>query len=239
MFYKKGFICAAILCSATATHAQTAGSTIVSAGWLHLAPQSSSKPLQVLSPSVAAGPRAGTGSSVSSADTVGFLVNHFFTDNISGELVVGVPPTHKLNGTGSYEKYGELGSVKQWSPAVLVKYYFGDANTRFRPYVGLGVNYTWYSDAQVTNSQFAAAELKNGNTANTSVKADASWNPVFSVGANYAISDRWYAGAFVSYLPLKTTAKITTTGTPYGTITSQAEIKIRPIVTSINVGYRF
>lgn len=237
MFYKKGLICAAILCSATATQAQTAGSTIVSAGWLHLAPQSSSKPLEVTSPVNVT--KTGTGSSVSSADTLGLLVNHFFTDKIAGEFVLGVPPTHKLNGTGSYEKYGELGSVKQWSPAVLVKYFFGDATTRFRPYVGVGVNYTWYSDAKVTNSQFAAEQLLNGNTANTSVKADASWNPVFTVGANYALTDRWYAGAFVSYLPLKTTAKITTTGTPLGTVTSEASIKIRPIVTSLNIGYRF
>lgn len=237
MFYKKGLLCIAALCSATAIHAQTAGSTTVSLGWLHLAPQSSSKPLQVTSPISSTKP--GTGSSVSSADTLGLLVNYFFTDNISTEFVLGVPPKHKLNGTGSYEQYGQLGSVRQWSPAIIAKYHFGPSSNRFRPFVGLGINYTWFTDAEVTNSQFAQQQLRNGNTAATSVKADASWNPVFNVGANFLISDRWYAGASVSYLPLKTTAKITTTGTPYGTITSQAEIKVRPIVTALYATYRF
>lgn len=238
MHYKRsGFILAAALCSATASYAQSTGDTIVSIGWLHLAPQSSSTPMQVTSP--LSQTKTGTGSKVSSADTVGLLVNHFFTDNIAGEFVLGIPPTHKLKGTGTLEQYGEIGSVKQWSPAVLVKYYFGAANDKFRPYVGVGVNYTWFSDAKVTNSQFSAQQLGTANTANTSVKADASWNPVFSIGANYAITDKWYAGAFVSYLPLKTTAKLTTVGTPYGTVTSQASIKVRPIVTSLNIGYRF
>lgn len=238
MFYKTAIALSAALLVTTSVSAQTAGSTVVSAGWLHLAPQSSSDPLRVTSPASVSGVRAGTGSSVSNADTVGLLVNHFITDNITAELVVGVPPKHDINGTGVYDSYGKLGSVKQWSPAIVVKYYFGDANTRFRPYIGAGVNYTWFSDAEITNSQFAAQRFFT-TTDKISAKAKASWNPVITAGASYAINDRWYAGAFVSYVPLKTTATITATGTPVGTIVSEADIKVRPIVTSLHVGYRF
>ena len=241
MFSKKGFVFAATLLATAPIYAQTAGSTIVGAGWLHLAPQSSSDPLYVKS----SGGRVvnqsipGTGSGVSAADTLGLTVNHFFTDNVSVELVAGLPPAHKINGTGTYDKYGELGSVKQWSPALLMKYYFGQATTKFRPYVGLGINYTWFSDAKITNAQFSQAELHAATPSMTSVKADASWNPVFNIGASYAITDRWYAMASVSYLPLKTTAHLTTTMVNGAKLESEANLRVRPIVSLLSVGYRF
>ncbi|MCC7006431.1 MAG: OmpW family protein [Ottowia sp.] len=239
MFYKNGITAAAILLCASAACAQSAGSVLVTAGWLHLAPQTASDPLRVTS--VGGTPtnivRTGTHTNVESADTVGLGINYFITDNIVGEVFAGVPPRHTITGTGTLQKYGELGNVKQWSPALLVKYYFGSATQRFRPYVGAGVNYTWFTNGQLTNSQFAKDNYGPGSS--TDVKADASWNPVFTLGASYAITDRWYAGAFVSYLPLQTTAKLTTTTATKTVVTSEANIKIRPIVTYLSVGYRF
>lgn len=241
MFSKKGFVFAATLLATAPIYAQTAGSTIVGAGWLHLAPQSSSDPLYIKSvgSTVKNQSKPGTGSGVSTADTLGLTVNHFFTDNVAVELVAGLPPAHKINGTGIYDKYGELGSVKQWSPALLMKYYFGEATTKFRPYVGLGVNYTWFSDAKITNAQFSATELLGTTPSMTSVKADASWNPVFNIGASYAIADRWYVMASVSYLPLKTTAHLTTTLGSGAKLESEAKLRVRPIVSLLSVGYRF
>lgn len=241
MFNKKGFVLAAVLLTTAPVYGQTAGSTIVGAGWLHLAPQSASDPLYIKSFGSTAvnQSKLGTGSKVSAADTLGLTVNHFFTDNVAVELVAGLPPAHKISGTGVYDKYGELGSVKQWSPALLVKYYFGQAATRFRPYVGMGVNYTWFSDAEITNAQFSKAELQNTAPGMTSVKADASWNPVFNIGASYAIADRWYVMASVSYLPLKTTAHLTTTLGNGAKLETSANLRVRPIVSLLSVGYQF
>lgn len=241
MFNKKGLVLAAVLLTMAPVHAQTAGSTIVGAGWLHLAPQSASDPLYI--DSIGGSPKnqsmPGTGSGVSAADTLGLTVNHFFTDNVAVELVAGLPPAHKISGTGVYDQYGELGSVKQWSPALLVKYYFGQATTRFRPYVGMGVNYTWFSDAKITNAQFTYDKLARTGPDMTSVKADASWNPVFNIGASYAIADRWYVMASVSYLPLKTTAHLTTTLLDGRKMETSANLRVRPIVSLLSIGYQF
>jgi outer membrane protein len=239
MFYKKSMVAAAALLTAAAAQAQSAGSTIVSTGWFHIAPQVKSDPLRVTS--MGGRPvnleRTGTGADVDAADTLGLSVTHFFTDNISGELVGGIPPKHDIVGTGTLERFGKLGEVRQWSPAVLVKYHFGAATDKFRPYVGLGVNYTWFRDAKITNDQFATATFGPGSR--TTAKADSSWNPVLNVGATYAITDRWYAGLSVSYLPLKTTAKLDTTTATGVKVTSETKIKLRPIVTFLNIGYRF
>ena len=93
---------AALACM-TAAHAQSAGSIYVTSGWFHLAPQSSSQPLTVTS--IGGSPtnlsQAGTGATLSSADTIGFTAGYFVTDHIATELVIGVPPSFDLEGGGS------------------------------------------------------------------------------------------------------------------------------------------
>src|ERR1700761_520168 len=73
---------AALACM-TAAHAQSAGSIYVTSGWFHLAPQSSSQPLTVTS--IGGSPtnlsQAGTGATLSSADTIGFTAGYFVTDH--------------------------------------------------------------------------------------------------------------------------------------------------------------
>ena len=82
--------------------------------------------------------------------------------------------------------------------------------------------------------------LGRGTPGSTStVSTDSSLNPVLNVGATYAITKDWFLGLSVSYLPLKTTAKIDTTLINGVHIQSEAKIKINPIVTYLNIGYRF
>ncbi|WP_439683924.1 OmpW family protein [Cupriavidus oxalaticus] len=238
--YKKKMLAAgAVMALAGAAQAQSAGSNIVSLGWFRVMPNSSADPMTV--DSINGRPvnmtRANTGADIEAADTLGLAFTHFFTDNISGEVVAGIPPKHDVTGTGEYAKYGKLGSVKQWSPALLVKYHFFDAKTKFRPYVGIGVNYTWFTNETITNQQFVDGAFGIPG-ARMTASAKPSWNPVFNIGANYAINDNWFVGLSVSYLPLSTTATLTTQAGPV-TIISHTKIKIDPVVTFLNVGYRF
>ncbi|MBC8738805.1 outer membrane protein [Paraburkholderia sp. Clong3] len=224
----------------TAAHAQSAGTIYFSTGWFHLAPQSSSDPLTVTS--IGGSPtnitEANTGASLSSADTIGFTAGYFVTDHIATEFVIGVPPTFDLFGTGSFAQFGKLGQAKQWSPTLLFKYYFNAPTASFRPYLGLGVSRIWFTDEHISNSAFEANVLHGP----TSVSTDSSWEPVFNAGFTYAFNQHWFAGVSISYLPLSTTAKLTSaSATPVGTLTvqSQTKIKLNPIVTYVNVGYRF
>ncbi|WOD17721.1 OmpW/AlkL family protein [Paraburkholderia kirstenboschensis] len=224
----------------TAAHAQSAGSFFVSTGWFHLAPQSSSQPLRVTS--IGGSPtditEANTGASLGSADTIGVTAGYFVTDHIAAEFVIGYPPTFDLNGTGSLEQFGKLGQAKQWSPTLLFKYYFNAPTATFRPYLGIGVSRIWFTDEKITNGAFQSNVLHGP----TSVTTDSSWEPVFNAGFTYAFNQHWFAGVSVSYLPLSTTAKLNTQAqTPVGTLNvqSQTKIKLNPIVTYVNIGYRF
>ncbi|MBO9537158.1 OmpW family outer membrane protein [Herbaspirillum sp.] len=218
--------------------AQSAGSNIVNLGWFHFTPRDSSDPIRVTSPLQTT--LAGSGSSVSNADTVGFAFTHFFTDNVALTADLGIPPTFKLNGSGTLAGVGELGSAKQWSPALVAKYYFGEAKSAFRPFVGLGITYVWYDDVNLTSNFQRTIGTRFGNpNSPTSANLSSSWAPVFNLGGVYNIDDKWSVGLSVSYIPLKTKAELTTTNTALGTVRSETEVKINPVVTFLSVGYKF
>jgi hypothetical protein len=67
---------------------------------------------------------------------------------------------------------------------------------------------------------------------NTTAKLDSSFAPVINVGASYQFDKHWGLSFSVSYIPLKTKAKLTTTSV-YGlpVATSEASLKLNPIVT--------
>ncbi|MGG2044309.1 OmpW/AlkL family protein [Burkholderia gladioli] len=220
--------------------AQSAGSVYLSTGWFHLAPQDHSSPLKVLnvggSPVNQSVPNTGAG--ITDADTFGFATGYFITDHIAAELVAGVPPKFQLTGKGTFEPFGTLGQAYQWSPAVVVKYVFNDASAKFRPYLGLGASYIWFTGGKLTNDAFERGVLQGP----TSIKTSNQWAPVFNAGFTYNFTDHWFAGLSVSYIPVSVTATLTTVrATPVGllTQTSSARIRLNPIVTFANVGYRF
>jgi outer membrane protein len=249
MKLKQLFTAAAVLACATGAHAQSAGSIILESGWIHLAPQSSSDALTINS--IGGFPVhdsvQGTGANVSGADTLGVSATYFVTDHIAPEFVFGIPPKFDLGGTGSLTGLGQLGTVKQWSPTLLLKYYFGSAQQKLRPYLGLGVTRVWYTDGTVTNpglgvglasavAGFPVPSAFVGPTTVSSIKS--SWAPVYNGGLTWQFDKHWSAGLSISYIPLKTTAVFNTPVLGQN-VQSTAHIKINPIVTYLNIGYRF
>lgn len=221
--------------------AQNAGDWVIGAGWLRMSPQDSSKPLTFTAPvrSVV----AGSGASVSDADTLGLSAVYFVDSHWAVEGVLGIPPKFKLDGEGTLARIGELGEARQWSPTILGKYYFNEGSSAFRPFVGLGATYVWYSDVKLTpglqgalGSQVRQPPLSTSTTA----KLDSSFAPVLNAGVAYQFDKNWGVSFSVSYIPLKTKAKLTTTSiTGLPVATSEARLKLNPIVTYLAVTYRF
>ncbi|MBF3419103.1 OmpW family protein [Burkholderia pseudomallei] len=228
------------LTATVGAQAQTAGSNVASVGWLRIAPQTSSDPLTVGGHSV-----PNTGASVDNADTVGLTLTHFFTDNIAVETVAGIPPKFKFSGTGvlAEPSINPLGDVRQWSPAVLLKYYFGRADSRWRPFLGIGVSYIWFTNAHVNPAfqQALSAQITHGATSSLSTSADieSEWSPVFNAGMIYQFDKHWSAGLSISYLPFGTKANLSTRLPNGKEVKSQAKITLDPIVTLVSVSYRF
>jgi outer membrane protein len=220
--------------------AQSAGSNVFGVGWFHLSPNDSSEAL-TRTGTVQNGPIPGSGASIDSADTLGLTITHFWTDNFATTLDMGIPPRFHLKAQGAALAAAgvtDIGSAKQWSPAIVAKWFFGDANSKFRPFIGGGVTYVWYSGIELNQSfQNAAALTASNGTATAHLSS--SWAPVANIGATYNFDKNWSTSLSVSYIPLKTNADITASGGPAGVQTSRTTLTINPLVTFLSVGYTF
>lgn len=137
-------------------YAQAAGSNVLSLGWAHVAPQTGSGPLTVSSIGgmPVNSPIEGSGAGARSSDLPAFTFEHFFTDQIGVAFLGGWPGRMQLEGRGVMNGYGVLGDTRTWAPELVLRYHFGQADGRFRPFVGVGVNYTWFTNTRVTNGAF-------------------------------------------------------------------------------------
>ncbi|WP_116138199.1 OmpW/AlkL family protein [Trinickia diaoshuihuensis] len=269
--------CAALLGAfAGAAQAQHAGDNVVTLGWFHIMPQDSSTPMTTyVTPQPIDTPlrlpsaftSQGTGLSTTNADTLGLVFSHFLTDHIAMTTVAGVPPKFKLKGRGSIVPPGPaaaLGtenlddpanepivkSVRQWSPAMMIQYYFNAPTAKFRPFVGVGVSYNFFTNIElnpnfVTSTQnnlgsvLAAGAARPGVTS-VSAKASPSWAPVFNVGASYDFTEHWGVSASLTYIPLKTNSTVyvrAADGTLLGT--TKAQLTADPLITYVAVAYKF
>jgi outer membrane protein len=223
----------------SAAHAQSANSFYVAAGWFHFAPQDSSDPLKLdsLNGTPVNYNVPGSGAGIGTADTLGLSLGYFITDSLAVDAELGIPPTFALNGAGTLSEFGKVGSAKLWSPALLLQYYFNKPDAKFRPYVGIGATYAWFSNAHITNAAFESGVLGGP----TSVSTTSSVAPVFNVGFNYNFTQHWFAGFSLSYIPISVTATMNTqkTGPLPVTQVAEAKIHLNPIVTYLKVGYRF
>lgn len=270
-------VCAALAFgSARPACAQSAGQNVVALGWFHVTTlDSSSNQTTTVTPapiySVLGLPTSftspGTSQTVSNADTLGLTIAHFVTDNIAITTVAGVPPTFKVSGEGILQAPGPAGalgnvnlgsaannplvtSVREWSPALLLQYYLFEAKSKFRPFVGLGVSYNWFSSIQVNhnfqndlNQQLGstlAAGLGKPTPTSVSAQSSPSWQPVFNGGLTYNFSDHWSLVGSISFIPLKTNTVITIKAAD-GSILSQSkgQLKVNPIVSFLALAYTF
>lgn len=219
--------------------AQSAGDNIVNVGWFHLYTDDSSQTLMRTFPG--SGPFVGSGASVGNADTLGLALTHFFTDNFALTADLGIPPKFHLDGAGTLAGLGEIGTAKQWSPALIAKWYFGDKTSKLRPFVGIGATHVWYSSVNLSASlQNQVTAPFGGAGGSASAELSSSWAPVYNIGLTYNIDAKWSLGFSVAYIPLETDAYITGRG-PAGNVVSRSQttLTLDPYVTFLSLGYKF
>ncbi|TKC87644.1 OmpW family protein [Trinickia terrae] len=220
--------------------AQSAGSNIIGLGWVELQPINGGSTPQVMT-SLDGAPThqeaPGTIVKPKRGGTLAINFEHYFTDHISLYVLGGIPGHLKVEGSAMLARYGEVGGARVISPQVNLRYHFCEPQTKFRPFVGLGVNYTTFYNEQITNNRYVADSLGPGGSA--SIKASSSWNPVFEVGADYLISKSWSIGLAVGYMPVKTT--FTTHGSTAAgdQIVTQSKLDLNPLTATLTVKYSF
>jgi len=159
---------------------------------------------------------------VRDATTVILVYERLFGPNFGAEIVMGIPPTIKTKATGSVEFLNATGTVlevENWAPTLLFNYHFFERSATWRPYVGVGINYTKFKNAKSSIAD--------------DVEVGSSWGPAVQVGIDYAITKE--ISAFASFAYVKVKSKVVASGATVLTTT----VDYRPTVYSVGVSYRF
>jgi outer membrane protein len=83
-------------------------------------------------------------------------LSYWMTDNLAVELVLTYPQKHDVSLNGA-----PIGSVKHLPPTLMLQYHFMPKQA-FQPYVGIGVNYTKFSDVNLAGGAITIDSSSTG-----------------------------------------------------------------------------
>lgn len=189
--------------------AHQAGDIIVRAGAVVVAPNESSDDV------------AGNGEfQISNNTQLGLNFGYMLTDNFGVELLAATPFSHDVSLGGN-----KIAETKHLPPTLVAQYYFGNAQSALRPYVGVGVNYTNFFDNEFTNDLGGAL---------TDLSMSTSWGLAAQVGLDYQVNKNWLVNASVWYAQISSDVKFKLAGD-----TVVIDTDINPWVYMVSVGYTF
>lgn len=150
--------------------------------------------------------------SVSNETVLEVDLSYFLTKNVALELIA-TRKSFDVSSAGA-----SLGSVTLLPPTLLVQYHF-TPEAKFRPYVGVGINYTRFS-----NRSLAAGTLE--------VDKD-STGAAIQVGVDIEIAKNLFLNLDLKKIQIDTDVKAVATG---ATVTN---LKIDPLVFGVGIGWSF
>jgi outer membrane protein len=154
--------------------------------------------------------------------------------HFDAELALGVPPVTRSVAkgpalVGSVPFNGQTIATTRWlAPSALIKYNLFSPSAMFRPYLGVGVNYTKFVSRQVT----AAGDAISGGP--TSLSLPVSVGPVANAGVSYHPFDRFVVIASYSASWVNTRLTTDTAG-----ILRTSHVEFNPRAVVLAVGYQF
>lgn len=153
------------------------------------------------------------------------------------EFAMGLPPTHDISLVvnnpalpgGAQALNGQIGArVRQVAPTLFFNYKFLEKTSAFRPFLGVGVNYTSFDH---TSSNAAGNALNGGPT---SISLEDSVGLALQAGVTYPISNQWSLTAALVTARVKSKITTNTLG-----IQRNADITFHPRVFVLSADYSF
>ena len=218
----KSLFTASLLALAIASpiaQAHQAGDIIVRAGAITVDPHEDSSNVKIGGVKA-----AGTAATLDSDTQLGLNFAYMLTDQLGVELLAATPFSHDI-GTKGLDGL-KLGSVKHLPPTLSLVYYPLDSKSAFQPYVGAGINYTWFFDDKLSSEAegagFRGLDLKD------------SWGWAAQIGADYMLTDNLMLNAQVRYIDIETKAT-----TYAGPTKVSVDVDVDPFVYMVGLGYKF
>lgn len=136
---------------------------------------------------------------------------YFLTPNVALDLLVGSAPKHDIYGDGQ-----KIGHTRYLPPTLSVQYNFNPEG-RFNPYLGAGVNYTYYLNEKLISEDKLSITNSFGFAA--------------TLGMDYKINRNISLGAELRYIDVNSDIRIN------GVTVGNGDVN--PVLYNLNLGYRF
>lgn len=162
--------------------------------------------------------------------SLGLTFSYLLTDSIGVGLLAAWPFQHDIKPKDNLETFlgsdDRVGKVTQLPPTLTLQYHF-DTGSNFHPFIGAGVNYTYFWDE----------ETKGGlGATGADLSVDDSWGYAAELGLDYTMDNDWLVSAQVWYINIEPDAKVK--GGALG-LNEKIEVEINPWVFMASVGKRF
>jgi outer membrane protein len=165
-------------------------------------------------------PGACTEGEVKNDNELGITLEYMMSDSLGVQLLASTPFNHKINASIDGNSVGVVGKTKHLPPTLTLNYHFNTEGT-FVPFIGAGVNYTWFFDENTTGAL-------NGLDLNLSD----SWGAAGIAGVDWQLEDDYLFSMEVWYAKIATEAHIS------GGIGS-ADVDIDPWIFKVSLGKKF
>lgn len=169
------------------------------------------------------------GGKVEAADawSLGITFTYMLTDQIGVGILGAYPFSHDLESNGTLATAlgdsSDVGETKQLPPTVTLQWHFPTGSKNFQPYVGAGVNYTYFFD-----------EDAKGPLNGVNLDIDNSWGLAGEAGLDYVMDNDWTLSAQAWYIGIEPTAKL-----QGGGLNEKIDVGIDPWVFMASVGKKF
>lgn len=146
-------------------------------------------------------------------------ISYFFTKNIAAELILTIPQKQTVAITqGPLSE--PVGSFKHLPPTLTLQYHFMP-DAQFRPYVGVGLNYTRISGVSL-RSNIAGANLGLESS---------SFGPAVQAGLDIKVGNNMFVNIDLKKIWID--SDITVNGT------KSSHVKLDPLAFGVGIGWRF
>jgi len=176
----------------------------------------------------------GVSTDVQNTQTAYFAYLRHLSTHFDLELAAGLPPKTNTIGKGpatlgSVPYNGvTLGTVKWFSPTLLLEYKFFDESAALRPFVGAGIQFTHFYAADVNSAGQAAF----GGP--TSIGLKNSIGPAGTMGLTYRVRERWSLTGSFSAAQVESKLNADTGG-----VVRNSRVNFNPQTIVLAVGYLF
>jgi outer membrane protein len=170
------------------------------------------------------------GVDVGSDTQLGLIGAYMITDDFGLELLAATPFKHEIGIKGTPIT---AGTVKQLPPTLSLQWYPRGGESGWQPYLGLGLNYTYFFDEDIDSElEDALGAILGAESAKLDL--DNSFGFAGQVGVDFPLGEHWAINAGLWYIDIGTTAKIKT---DVGTV--KFDVDIDPWVYNFGIAYKF